>query len=358
MFTKRCLFVFVVVAALTVAALWFARVPLASGQDAQPVKVEFAAYEGNPILAVGEAGAWDAGRIVEPSVVFYDGLYYMFYTGFSSNWSIVAIGYATSSDGLAWEKYAENPVFQGDGTGFDSTSIIGCVVLVEDDTWTLYYQGSTGRQDAVGRATAPSPSGPWTRQEEHVLTVGSPGEWDEPSIGVHSVIATDEGYVMYYPGGDLVNMRGGGIGRATSPDGITWTKYDDPATTESPYAESDPVLQPGPEAWDKDFLAGGGARRTADGWEIFYFGKGQLEGQAESLTSIGYATSDDGIHWTKYDGNPILTAEDDPAEPAANYANLGMSRVFVRDSAYFLYYDYLWLQPAGIGVATGTVTWE
>jgi predicted GH43/DUF377 family glycosyl hydrolase len=354
MFAKRW-FIVALIAALAAVALVAGRVPLASGQDEPKITVNLTPYEGNPVLVPGPSGSWDDGTILEPSVVFYDGLYYMFYTGARIGWAAVAIGYATSSDGLAWEKYPENPVLEADGTGFDAGIVIGSVAIVEGDTWVLYYIGSG---TAIGRATAPSPSGPWTREEEPVLTLGSFKEWDQPSIDIHSIIATEEGYVLYYAGGDLASLNGGGIGMATSPDGIHWTKYDDPTTTESPYAESDPVLQHGLADWDMDFLGGGSARQTADGWEIFYFGKGQLEGEAERVTSIGYATSDDGIHWTEYEGNPILTPEDDPAEPADTHANMGISRVIVRDSTYLLYYDYLWLQAGGIGVATGTITRE
>jgi hypothetical protein len=45
------------------------------------------------------------------------------------------------------------------------------------------------------------------------------------------------------------------IGYATSTDGIMWTKYDNPATTNPPYAESDPVLVPGsPGTYDDEGL--------------------------------------------------------------------------------------------------------
>ena len=286
----------------------------------------------------------------------------MFYGGDHPGWTGAAIGYATSSDGLVWEKYPGNPVLEADDTGFDSTAIVQTLAMVEGDTWVLYYLGQSSYGNMVGsgigRATAPSPSGPWTREEEPVLTPGSKGEWDQPGIAANSIIATDEGYVMYYAGGGLLSLRGIGIGMATSPDGIHWTKYDDPSTTESPYAESDPVLQSSPEGWDSVSLTAGCVRQTADGWEMFYPGKGPLEGSKVAVLRLGYASSDDGIHWTKYEGNPILTAEDDPAEPAYAYTDLRVSGVVVRDSTYRLYYDYLWQYGGGIGVATGTVTRE
>jgi hypothetical protein len=346
-----------------IAVLLIVCVPVASGQAVQSVKIEFTAFEGNPLFDKGPSDSWDGGIVIGPSVVFYDGLYYLFYYGDCPTWKCAGIGYATSVDGLVWERYAGNPVLKADGTGWDTGSVGGSpLVTVEGDTWVIYYIGQktagVWSGAGAGRATAPSPSGPWTRAEEPLLTLGSVGEWDQPAIDVHSVIATDDGYVMYYAGGSLLDLKDGAIGMATSPDGIHWTKYDDPTTTEHPYSESDPVLLPGPEEWDLESLGGGSVLHTANHWEMFYLGKGKLEGQTGIVSRIGYAFSEDGIHWTKYDGNPILTAEGDPAEPSYTHINLGVNRVIVRDSTYFLYYDYLWQMGGGIGVATGTVMWE
>jgi hypothetical protein len=362
MVTKRLLFV-LMIAALALPTL--ASLPPASAQEGrQPVKVEFTAYEGNPVLERGSNAAWDAQSIHSASVVYYDGLYYMFYCGDHPGWTGAAIGYATSSDGLVWEKYSGNPVLEADGTGFDSAAIVGALVAVEGDTWVLYYLGQETYANmptsGVGRATAPDPSGPWTREEEPVLRQGSEGEWDYGGISPVSVIATNDGYVMYYVGGNLLSLQGIAIGMATSPDGITWTKYGDPTTTEPPYAESDPVLQSSPDSWDGVTLGAAGVRKTSDGWEMFYSGKGKLEGGTQLAFRIGYASSGDGIHWTNYAGNPILTPDDDPAEPAYAHADLGLAgtSLIASDSTYFLYYDYHWQYGGGIGIATGTITHE
>lgn len=353
MFTKRLLFV-LLIAALAAAVLLVAHAPLAGGQGESNITIKLTPYEGNPIDK-GPAGSWDNQWVSFATVLFHDGLYHMFYTAGGTE----AIGYATSTDGLAWENYAENPVFEADGTGFDAVSVGGSAVLVEGDTWVLYYTGerAPGTMSGVGRATAPGPTGPWTRSEDPVLTSGSPGEWDVPGIIPVSVIATSEEYIIYYYAGDII--WGGTvlmIGRATSPDGVHWTKYDDPTTTERPYAESDPVLPIGLEGWTMSDICGGVVRQTAEGWEMFYSEKGRSESETTIAYRIGYATSDDGIHWTKYSGFPILTYKDDPA--ASTSVHLIADAVVVNDSTYYLYYDYHWSTGGGIGVATGTVTRE
>jgi Secretion system C-terminal sorting domain len=133
---------------------------------------------------------------------------------------------------------------------------------------------------------------------------------------------------------------------ATSTDGgQSWFKYDDPLTTSPPSAESDPVVKVGPESFDYIYIFGAGITRSNNVWEMFYAGYISLtEG------SICYASSLDGIHWTKYLGNPIYTFWEDPL---AVYAIIETPTVVFHDSSYFLYYDYgNGDNSAGIGLAT------
>jgi predicted GH43/DUF377 family glycosyl hydrolase len=335
--------------------------PLAYTQEAEGIVVSLTPYEGNPILNVGSSGSWDDGEIFGPAVVFHNGAYHMLYTGGRVNFSdgTLSVGYATSTDGLTWEKSESNPVFTADDTGFDAdvVSVLGAL-MVEDDIWVLYYFAKPNFSTAegyVGRATASDLTGPWTREENPVLSPGSAGEWDYPGVLPATVIATDEGYVMYYFGGDY-NASTPGIGRATSVDGINWTKYDDPLTTEPPYAESDPVLLPGIEGWrNMNAVWGGSVRQTVEGWEMFFAEKGRAEGQS-TASRIGYATSEDGIHWIKHEDFPALSFEDDPMTPSV--PNLYPGALLVNDSTYYLYYYYDWHQAGGISIAVGTVARE
>ena len=98
----------------------------------------------------------------------------------------------------------------------------------------------------AGRATATSLTGPWIKSEKPVISSGHAGEWDAGFIIPSSVLNLDDGsYVMFYSGGeDIPLFDNFYVGMATSTDGIKWKKYNDPATIDHPYAESDPVLMP------------------------------------------------------------------------------------------------------------------
>jgi hypothetical protein len=67
-------------------------------------QTEWIKYPHNPIIS-GTSGTWDAAYVAF-SAVIHDTVYKMWYTG-GINWSTYAdskIGYATSIDGINWDK--------------------------------------------------------------------------------------------------------------------------------------------------------------------------------------------------------------------------------------------------------------
>ncbi len=325
---NKMLLVTVAVAVCVVAAVV---IYFGYGPKPQPAGY-FAATGTSPVIESGARGAsWDSSNCWWSSVVVKGGTYYLFYSGSSSEELItswialnMSIGYATSTDGYTFTKSNSNPILTGAWAP---------AVLWDGSKWILYYSASVGG-DIVGpvrRATAPDPSGPWTRDEKPVLELGGEGEWDSFATLPDCVMLVDGTYVMYYTAVDS-GGTGIAIGRATSPDGITWTKYNN-ATTGRPYAESDPVLKPG-KVYDAYEIWKSCVRKTATGWEMFYTG----DPSADVPCAICYATSSDGIYWTKFEGNPIIARQS--FQPT----------FFVKDSTYFLYYDE---GPRGIYLATG-----
>lgn len=111
---------------------------------------------------------------------------------------------------------------------------------------------------------------------------------------------------MYYSGVGASGTQM--IGMATSIDGVTWMKYNDPATTDKPFADSDPVFQSGEKgAWDAAWVHQPRVFQTTDGWVMIYRGTSDRNG---SNMKLGLATSQDGIHWERYAGNPIFQPSD------------------------------------------------
>jgi len=272
----------------------------------------FKVYGNAPVVNHGVAGTWNAVYTDPGAVTFHDGLFHMFYNGFNGWPAPVQIGYATSPDGYTWTKQGDKPVLETSQVGYAKVAALASSVLVEKDgTWVLYFYTWDSNQapisaGRIGRATAAKPNGPWKIANKPVLEPGSTGSWDELRVDVPSVIQTNDGYVMYYSGSDARNNLM--IGQATSTDGVNWTKYKDPAATDPRFAESSPVLQAGDVGqWDANLVHQPRVVQTPDGLVMLYrtvtFG-------VPSTIALGYATSSDGIIWTRAKENPILKATD------------------------------------------------
>jgi predicted GH43/DUF377 family glycosyl hydrolase len=119
---------------------------------------------------------------------------------------------------------------------------------------------------------------------------------------------------------------------ATSRDGVTWTKYDDPTTINARYTESEPVFQPGAKGeWDHGFVHQPRVLQTPDGWVMIY--RGTKNDKGENM-ALGLATSPDGIHWTRSASNPVFTPRH---IPRARY--IWFDNVVLMNDTYYLFVE-------------------
>ncbi|MBN2186094.1 MAG: right-handed parallel beta-helix repeat-containing protein [Dehalococcoidia bacterium] len=284
---------------LAVVLTLFAFPMAASAQNTWHVS-KWTKYEGNPVLNPGPAGEWDAA--IGDAAVLYDGTtYHMWYAG--HNTLIGHIGYATSPDGITWIKYNDpatttpyaesDPVLNPGSAGeWDVFWVYSPAVLYDGTSYRMWYGGDGGAGCSIGYSISPDGIN-WTKyddlatttpyaESDPVLNRGSAGEWDDAYLFNLDVLY-DGTYHMWYSGSaDSIYGR---IGYATSPDGITWGKYDDPITTASPYAESDPVVNPSPAGeWDDVDVRSGTVVYDGATYHMWYSGR-------DGTSRIGYATN-------------------------------------------------------------------
>jgi predicted GH43/DUF377 family glycosyl hydrolase len=313
---------------------------------------KFKGYEGNPVLVPGEPGSWDDLYVINAFVLEDHDTIYLFYTAYNQSGNR-ALGLATSLDGFHFTKFEGNPILTGDKKGYDAFGVAQAQVLKEDSLWVLYFNGreiagfSSG--PSIGRATSKSLKGCWEKSEEPVLTTGRRGEWDSEFIYLGPVLKSDDGgYVMYFAGGeDIVSQLDFYIGMANSKDGISWTKYNDPATGQHPFADSYPVMMTGKHGdWDEDIVLACVVVDLPDGYGMYY-----------SCDAFGYATSMDGIRWKKFGKNPVYTLENDPYWYKMNdkYATMQGAKFLFQDSLCFMYYDYGHCENSAISMAIAEV---
>lgn len=239
----------------------------------------WAKLPGNPVLSMGGSGAWDDYFAFAPSVLLDGSTYKMWYAGSSAADTTRKIGYATSPDGITWTRHGSTPVFTAGSAGAWDAKIGFPMVIKDGNTYKLWYTGlNASDAGQVGYATS-TDGIIWSRYGANpVMSFGSNGSWDAVYIGSPNVVKVGSQYHMWYRGG--VN---GGIGYATSPDGIAWTKY-----------VGNPVIAIGSGGWDQTAYH---PRVIYDGvgFHMWYSGCNT----AEDLCQVGYATSLDGSHWTR-----------------------------------------------------------
>src|SRR5687767_13935952 len=115
-----------------------------------------------------------------------------------------------------------------------------------------------------------------------VLDTGANASWNNARVSDPEVVKVGSTYHMWFTGTRSGNSK---IGHATSTDGEHWTM------------DANPVLDVG-DTWDRHGVAQptvvyDSAASTSHMW---YSGKASGEWQ------IGYATSTDGVTWTKVGG--------------------------------------------------------
>ena len=156
-----------------------------------------------------------------------------------------------------------------------------------------------------------------------------PADWDGRGVRKPVVIQDGDGFKMWYEGLDFENVSR--VGLATSPDGMSWTKY-----------LGNPVMDRGPEAWEVMDEIAPFVMYHGDEYKMWY------EGSDGSVRQLGYATSPDGITWTKYADNPVLEAGPDAFDQAA----AAHGTVLYEGSTYKLWYHAI--EDPGISIAYAT----
>lgn len=162
---------------------------------------------------------------------------------------------------------------------------------------------------------------------------------------VSSAIVMDDGtWVMYFH-----TVRGGEIGRATA------------ASPLGPWAvDANPVLKPGPQgAWDQFELGWPSVVKDGDEFRMYY-GVKTKDGYA-----IGFATSTDGINWTKYNDTETTEeqfAESDPVfVKGADWEYIKVDRprvVITPDGWVMIYQGGISVETRGLAISNDGIHWE
>ncbi|MDO8684182.1 MAG: hypothetical protein Q7N50_11945 [Armatimonadota bacterium] len=205
-------------------------------ERSDPVLMSTKFYEGDLLNPQDIANRFDSVWAIGPSVIKDGSTYKMWYTGWSGETEHIGggvdnkinyrIGYATSTDGKVWTKYTgsagANSIFGLGAAGSQDAKGVGQpFVLKEGSTYRMWYEGFDGSLWRIFYATS-SNGITWTRQGV-ALSPGGSGALDQYGARNPVVIFRNSQYELWYQG-KSVSYPCYHVLRATSPNGITWTK--------------------------------------------------------------------------------------------------------------------------------------
>lgn len=226
-----------------------------------------------------------------------------------------------------------NPIITPGASGaWDEDKVLSRQVWIRPDgTWVMYYGGyDSNGNSAIGRATSTDGIS-WTKDGNNPIFSAT-----GVSGGPLSIIKEGGMWRMWY------STDGSEIGYATSSDGLSWSVHTSPVLTTG-----------GSGSFDEQQAFQPSVLRTApDDYKMWYVAK-----DANNNRTFGLATSSDGVNWSKSGSNPVFSPGSDPWE----------SSDVIAPMVYFTGQQYLMIYAAkdantnrsnlGVAVSQDGINW-
>lgn len=240
-----------------------------------------------------------------------------------------------------WKKYAGNPVFGG---VYETCFDVSLLLEHEGSSEQVFKMWFSWRpKRAIGYTE--SADGIHWKEPVVVLKPVEGSDWEADEINRPSVIYKDGTYQMWYSGQMNPYMEDGRsvIGFAESEDGIHWKRKERP------------VMEPG-QPWEKQAIM---CPHVLFDEEDKYYKMWYAAGCNHEPDAIGYAESEDGIHWEKEKNNPVLAP--DPSYLWEQHKVVAPCVIKDDDWFYMFYVGHLHEERAQVGLARsrdGKTNWE
>jgi predicted GH43/DUF377 family glycosyl hydrolase len=229
-------------------------------------------------------------------------------------------------DATNWVK--EGPVSFTNSSTWNSHFNRTPTVIFQENKYLMWFDGYDGNYFKIGFATSEDGK-TWDNLSSPVLNGSTFNKhYLEPFVLYES-----NEYKMWFLAIDKQTNKTS-IMYSTSQDGKIWSE---PTVNLSPTQE-----------WEINHLAHPHVIKQENKYIMYYNGE-----TGDGAWKIGYAISDDGINWQKYDSNPIFTADPNEAPTVAG------PFIFKNNNKYEMYYHSL--NPAkniNFAVSTDGINWE
>lgn len=203
-----------------------------------------------------------------------------------------------------WNKYPTEVLHQGSSGKWDS-SIHTAAVIYKDNLFKMWYGGWDGTKGRIGYAWSTNRIN-WEKHPTYVLDVTG----DEKQVASPTVIYDEGKYKMWF-----LSAPSQEILYAESIDGINnWERKTVTGLSEETY-------------WEGSY-GPGTVIKIGDIYYLWYTAVGN-----DGIWKIGIATSNNGLNWTKYQNNPIMS----PTE-TWEYGHVTNPSVVKDGDSYFFWY--------------------
>lgn len=239
--------------------------------------VSFRPLAVNPVF-IGNSAGWDK-KIRERGWILRDGdSWRLWYTGYDPEEKppMMRLGLATSKDGLTWTRNGSEPLLK-------ELWVEDMMVVPHDHQLLMFAEGLNDQAQLL----ISSDGVHWTRQGTLDVRLKDGTPIPAGPFGTPVAFLKDDLWHLFY------ERRDAGIWLATSSDLKVFTNVSD-----------EPIIVPGPDQYDAIMIAMNQVLHHNDRYYAVLHGTGTLQKPREWCTYL--ATSTDLIHWSKYNGNPLL----------------------------------------------------
>lgn len=262
-------------------------------------------------VLVGTPGTWDEDGIMDPYIIYKDGIYHLWYASFSLTDFKINIGYATSMDGISWTKQNNgNPVVTYTEP-WEMYKVRSPVVLFENNQYKMWYSGGVD-SDGIYILYAYSSDGiHWTKpaDENPVLSQGASWTFDHWNIVPNAILNDNNVYKLWYVGND----NWWSIGLASDPPitptpTLSSTPTPTPTPTSTPTPTPTPTPPPGKKvvvipgtlgSWNRDALFGCKLDKYSGGWTAWFGADGIYKPLLQKLATDGFTAYPFYYDWRK-----------------------------------------------------------
>ena len=262
---------------------------------------EFSSQQ-SEVQFTGRPGHWDA-KIRERGFILHEpgGLYKMWYTGYDGGRdSVKNLGYAVSPDGINWSRLSQP---------LRNEWIEDVYVVKHQDR---YHMLAEDRDDHVIYLTS-SNGIDWSEPVNIEIRTTKGEALSDGPYGTPTFLRKNHRWYLFYERQDLA------VWLAASTDLLHWTNVDD-----------DPVLELSDKKHESVMLALNQVFPYEGRYYVLYHATGDREKPRTWTSNI--AVSKDLLHWTKFDGNPILPSAHNRSSPIFVNSGGGLRLYTTHDS--------------------------